>query len=196
MSQKLRAGAISNHVCGEGSPKPRMLTGLARVGVKRDPQSSWSRAVRQANQGTAGLPAESRALLCRGPGEPPGQQDKLASLCPTSEHESGPPEPSREWGLPRMGAHHLLNEVAFTSGPKAVTEVSSEAKKRGPREDFTRLEADSSSEAEHTLRFCRKTFSMFRVQLCHWSRSMRGARSPLGSFRWYGNAFMNPSHKC
>lgn len=195
MSQKLRAGAISNRVCGEGPPKPRMLTGLACVGVKRDPQSSWSRVVRQANRGSASLQAESRALLCRGPGEPPGQQDRLAWLCPTSEHENGPPEPSREWGLPRMGAHHLVNEVAFTSGPKAVTEVSSEAKKRGPEKTSPGWR-QTLPQTEHTLRFCRKTFSMFRVQLCHWSRSMRGARSPLGSFRWYGNAFVNPSHFC
>ena len=54
----------------------------------------------------------------------------------------------------------------------------------------------SSSETEHTLRFCRKTFSIFKIQLCHWSRSMRGAHSLLGSFRWHGNAFVNPSHKC
>ena len=54
----------------------------------------------------------------------------------------------------------------------------------------------SSSETGHTLRFCRKTFSIFKIQLCHWSRSVRAARSPLGSFRWHGNAFVNPSHRC
>lgn len=173
-----------------------MLTGLACEGGKTDPGSSWSRAVRQANRGSTGLPAESRALLCWGLDERPGQRDKPAWLCPTSEQESGPPEWSRQWACPvwllitwRMRWLPLVDQRLWLR-------FLMKQRKGAPRGLHLAGGGLSSSETEHTLRFCRKTFSIFWARLCHWSRSKRGARSPLGSFRWHGSAFMNPSHKC